>query len=87
LFARCGQFSEEFERTPIPVEVVEAARGRLLVPLIDIVEGTAVYDEREARKQPDWSFEAIDSGTYPAQRLQDVPVEIPSTTQPTGEAA
>jgi hypothetical protein len=45
------------------------------VPLVDIVDGAAVYDEHEAEKQPDWSFDAIDSGTYPAQRLQDVPVD------------
>ncbi|MEO5842754.1 MAG: NADH-ubiquinone oxidoreductase-F iron-sulfur binding region domain-containing protein [Acidimicrobiales bacterium] len=74
LIARCGDLSRKVEVPPIPTEVVDAARARFLVPLLDIVEGTAVFDEREAQRQPDWTFEAVDSGVYPAQRLQDVPV-------------
>jgi NADH:ubiquinone oxidoreductase subunit F (NADH-binding) len=74
LLARCGDLSAA--RPVVADEVVEAARARVLVPLVDIVDGEAVYDEREAMKQPDWTFDDIDSGTYPAQRLQDVPVEV-----------
>jgi NADH-quinone oxidoreductase subunit F len=74
LIARCGDLSRSALDSSIPVEVVEAGKARLLVPLLDIVDGRAVFDEREAKKQPDWSFDVVDSGTYPAQRLQDVPV-------------
>jgi NADH:ubiquinone oxidoreductase subunit F (NADH-binding) len=74
LIARCGDLSRSAAGAGIPADVVEAAKARLLVPLLDIVEGTAVYDEQEAKKQPDWTFDVVDSGTYPAQRLQDVPV-------------
>ncbi|TML08932.1 MAG: hypothetical protein E6G39_17035 [Actinobacteria bacterium] len=72
LIARSGDLSAT--RAAVPADVAEAARRRLLVPLLDIVEGTAVYDEQEAEKQPDWTFDAVDSGTYPAQRLQDIPL-------------
>jgi hypothetical protein len=73
---------------PIPQDVVDEARARVLVPLVDIVDGAAVYDGREARKKPDWSFDDLDSGTYPAQRLQDVPVdETLDDAPPAGEAA
>ena len=74
LIARCGDLSPRDVGSTIPKEIVDAARARFLVPLLDIVEGTAVFDEREAQRQPDWTFDAIDSGSYPAQRLQDVPV-------------
>jgi NADH:ubiquinone oxidoreductase subunit F (NADH-binding) len=83
LIARCGDLSRSVLGAAIPAEVVEAARARLLLPLLDIVGGTAVYDEREASKQPDWTFDVVDSGTYPAQRLQDVAV----TTDAPREAA
>ena len=76
LLARAGNLSATASQTSIPAETVEAARARMLVPLVDIVDGKAVYDEREATKQPDWTFDEIDSGVYPAQRLQDVPVAI-----------
>ena len=71
LVARCGDLS--VTRPVVPADIADAARRRLLVPLLDIVEGTAVFDAHEADKQPDWTFDAVDSGTYPAQRLQDVP--------------
>ena len=71
LVARCGDLTAT--RPVVPADVADAARRRLLVPLLDIVEGTAVFDEHEAEKQPDWTFDPVDSGTYPAQRLQNVP--------------
>lgn len=74
LIARCGDLSRIAGGAEIPADVAEAARARLLVPLVDIVEGTAVFDEREAQRLPDWTFDAVDSGIYPAQRLQEVPV-------------
>jgi NADH:ubiquinone oxidoreductase subunit F (NADH-binding) len=85
LIARCGDLSSRAAGTTIPTEVVEAARKRFLVPLLDIVEGTAVFDEHEAQRQPDWTFDAIDSGIYPAQRLQDVPVSTSLDETPADE--
>jgi NADH:ubiquinone oxidoreductase subunit F (NADH-binding) len=59
----------------------------LIAPLVDLAEGQARYDERHARKQPDWSYDEIDSGAWPAARLGDTPVEIsaPSATVPSVE--
>jgi len=86
LIARCGDLSRRVAGTTIPTEVIDAARNRFLVPLLDIVEGTAVFDEHEAQRQPDWTFDAIDSGIYPAQRLQDVPVSTSLDETPADEA-
>ena len=74
---------EQFVRQPIPSDDrpdgSDAAKAsiweRTLAPLLDIVDGVAVYDESQEGKQPDWSFASIDSGVFPAQRLQDVPVD------------
>jgi NADH-quinone oxidoreductase subunit F len=79
LIARCGDLSRSALGTAMPADKVDAARARFLVPLLDIVDGTAVFDEQDAQKQPDWTFDDVDSGTYPAQRLQDVPVDSEAT--------
>lgn len=42
---------------------------RLVAPILDIVDGVAVLDERHAEKQPDWTFGATDSGSTPAELL------------------
>ena len=39
--------------------------------IADIVEGRAVLDPGGATKQPDWSHDAVDSGQWPADRLDD----------------
>ena len=63
-----------------PDAFVDHAKGRipasepyLIAELEGFVEGEtgldAVYDVRHAEKQPDWSFDAIDSGQTPADRL------------------
>ena len=44
-------------------------------PLVDIVDGIATVDVHES-KQPDWSYDVVDSGTPPAARLADTPVEV-----------
>ncbi len=41
----------------------------LVAELIDIRDGVAVLDEHHAAKQPDWTFDAQDSGQAPAARL------------------
>jgi NADH-quinone oxidoreductase subunit F len=46
-----------------PVEPV------LVSALVTIDQGTAVVDERHRDKQPDWSYDEIDSGQPPAERL------------------
>jgi NADH:ubiquinone oxidoreductase subunit F (NADH-binding) len=42
-----------------------------IVPIADVVDGRAVLEMRQAEKQPDWSFDAEDSGQWPADRLDD----------------
>jgi NADH-quinone oxidoreductase subunit F len=56
-------FPEEFEEH---VRTGRCPRPRPLVApkLVDIVDGTAVYDEAQARKLPDWTY--ADPGTAPA---------------------
>ena len=46
-----------------------------LLPLVDIVDGVALYDSDHLGKQPDWSHEPTDTGSFPAQRLQGTPVD------------
>ena len=48
----------------------------IIAPIRDIVEGQAVLDERQVTKQPDWTHDERDSGTWPAARLEDTPVHI-----------
>ena len=43
----------------------------LIGPLADIRDGEAVLDEHQLQKQPDWSFDAVDSGQSPAARFHD----------------
>jgi NADH-quinone oxidoreductase subunit F len=42
---------------------------RLIAELVDIADGVALLDERHADKQPDWTYEPVDSGKAPAARL------------------
>jgi NADH:ubiquinone oxidoreductase subunit F (NADH-binding) len=46
----------------------------LVTELLDIRDGRAVYDEQHAAKQPDWTFDEVDSGQYPADRLRRHPI-------------
>jgi hypothetical protein len=43
----------------------------LVAAIYDLVDGSAVLDERQAAKQPDWTYDATDSGQWPADRLDD----------------
>ena len=45
----------------------------LIAELLDIREDRAVLDERHRRKQPDWSYNALDSGTPPVDRYPTGP--------------
>jgi hypothetical protein len=63
---------------------VALSKPMLITPLVDLVGGQAVYDDRHRRKQPDWSYDAVDSGAWPAARLGDTPMSVtpPSPTGP-----
>jgi hypothetical protein len=49
----------------------EAPAPLLVAELLDIVDGQAIYDEEFERKQPDWTYDEIDSGQSPVDRLTD----------------
>ena len=40
----------------------------LIAELVDIDDGVATWDERHREKQPDWSYDEVDSGQAPAER-------------------
>jgi len=40
----------------------------LIAELVDIDDGVATWDERHRKKQPDWSYDEVDSGQVPAER-------------------
>jgi NADH:ubiquinone oxidoreductase subunit F (NADH-binding) len=44
------EFVEAVEGTPV------AVRGLAVAKLVDVADGRAVVDERQARKQPDWTY-------------------------------
>ncbi len=48
---------------------VDAADVELIAPILDLGEGRAVLDEAHLAKQPDWTFDAPDSGQAPADRM------------------
>jgi hypothetical protein len=41
----------------------------LIAAIVDIEDGHALLDERQREKQPDWTFDAVDSGKWPATRF------------------
>ena len=41
----------------------------MIAELVDIVDGVAHLDEHHLDKQPDWSYDRVDSGQAPADRL------------------
>jgi NADH-quinone oxidoreductase subunit F len=48
----------------------QAVEPELIAPIVDIEDDRAVLDERQRAKQPDWSFDDVDSGKWPATRLE-----------------
>ena len=46
-----------------PVEPV------LIAPIVDLADGAVELDERQAAKQPDWSYDDLDSGKSPADLI------------------
>ena len=49
----------------------DATEPVLVAELLGVREGRAVIDERHRDKQPDWTFDAEDSGQAPADRLDE----------------
>ena len=49
----------------------EPAEPLLVAELVEVREGRAVIDERHRDKQPDWTYDAEDSGQSPADRLDE----------------
>ena len=43
----------------------------VIAPMVDIVDGRVVLDERQTTKQPDWTFDTTDSGQWPADRIDE----------------
>jgi hypothetical protein len=54
---------EHVERTAPPTVPT------VIAELTDIDDDGAHVDRRHASKQPDWTFDAVDSGKSPAERL------------------
>jgi NADH-quinone oxidoreductase subunit F len=46
-----------------------AAPTEVIAELVDIVDGVAQLDEQHLAKQPDWSYDPVDSGQAPVDRL------------------
>jgi NADH-quinone oxidoreductase subunit F len=46
-----------------------ASEPELVAELVDIDDGVARIDEHHFAKQPDWTYDATDSGKSPAERL------------------
>jgi NADH:ubiquinone oxidoreductase subunit F (NADH-binding) len=42
-----------------------------ITSIVDIRDGRAVLDQHEAAKQADWTYDPVDSGKWPADRLDD----------------
>jgi NADH:ubiquinone oxidoreductase subunit F (NADH-binding) len=66
-----------------PAEVADHEQGRRNVadvmefaPIRDIVGGHALLEEDQFTRQPDWTHSAVDSGAWPAQRLEDTPITL-----------
>ena len=50
---------------------IEPPGPLLVAELVDIVDGKPAYDDEFTRKQPDWTYDEIDSGQSPVDRLTD----------------
>ena len=59
------QVASRFEPDAIPVEV------RLVAALIDIGDQGATVDSTFVDKQPDWTYDEVDSGKTPVERFTD----------------
>jgi NADH-quinone oxidoreductase subunit F len=60
-------FPEEVSAHLVPS--TRSAAPLAVAELVDIADGVARNDERHAAKQPDWTYDPVDSGKSPAARL------------------
>jgi hypothetical protein len=64
------------QQFPAAVEAHLGAHGAAVEPVFiaeirDIVDGQVVLEESQRTKQPDWTHDPVDSGQWPADRLDD----------------
>ncbi len=50
---------------------IEATEPTLVAELVELDDGKAIYDTEFISKQPDWTYDEIDSGQSPVDRLTD----------------
>jgi NADH:ubiquinone oxidoreductase subunit F (NADH-binding) len=61
---------------------VRSTAPRPIAELVDIVDGVAHIDVRHADKQPDWTYDPVDSGKSPAARLGEHRERLPLDEEP-----
>lgn len=71
-----GERSEDLSESADADSDAEVGQA-IVLPIIEMNEGRAEFDERQNRKQPDWSYDDTDSGTWPAQGSASVDDEPP----------
>ncbi len=57
-----------------------------VLPVVGFADEKAILDEHQLEKQPDWTYDEVDSGSYPAARFSD-PDAARATASPTDEVA
>ena len=57
-----------------------------VLPVVGFAEGKAILDEHQLDKQPDWTYDEVDSGTFPAARYSD-PDAARATAPPSDDVA
>jgi len=57
-----------------------------VIPVVGFADGKAILDEHQLEKQPDWTYDEVDSGTLPAARFSDNDA-AKVTASPTDEVA
>jgi NADH-quinone oxidoreductase subunit F len=55
----------------------DAVAPELIAPMVSIEGDVAVLDDGQAAKQPDWTFDPVDSGKTPVERLAEGGTEAP----------
>jgi NADH:ubiquinone oxidoreductase subunit F (NADH-binding) len=58
---------------------VDPVEPMLIAPLVAIHDGEVTIDERFRTKQPDWTYDATDSGQSPTDRLTDHTESLPES--------
>lgn len=60
-----GQFRAHADAT------TEAAESYPIAEILDLQGDAVLIDEQQLRKQPDWTYDDVDSGTSPADRIDE----------------